>query len=110
MSRRVEKSRTYVEYHHTKAIQVTKAGAATLPKSFPTALQIPFPFRCVPVRRGHHAGACNAIRRRCPRIVNTYEKDHACARGPVTVATGEVARPEWRRARRSPGSGEAGGI
>lgn len=100
----------YAEYHHTRATQVNKAGAVTLPKSLATALQIPFPFLRVPVRRGHHAGACTAIRRRRPRSVNVYVKAHARAGGPVTAATGEDARAEWRRARRSPGTGDAGGM
>jgi hypothetical protein len=41
--------------------------------------------------------------------MNVYVKDHALLVEPVTAVTGEDARAEWRRARRSPGSGDAGG-
>ena len=81
----------------------------TLPKSLPNALQKPLPFLRVPAHCGHHVGACNAIRRRRPRIVNVYVKDHARAEGLVMVSTVGDARAEGRRARRSPGSGDAGG-
>ena len=90
--------------------QVAKAGAITLPKSLPTALQTPFSFLRLPAHCGHHAGACTVIRRRRPRIVSVYVKDHARAEGLVTVTpSAEDARAEGRRARRSPGIGDAGG-
>jgi hypothetical protein len=74
------------------------------------ALQTPFPFLCIPAHCGHHEGACTAIRRRRPRIVNVYVKDHARAEGLITVTSStEDARAEGRRARRSPGIGDAGG-